>query len=383
MIKRTLQSKLRFLAKKFPVITLTGPRQSGKTTLVKDTFPDKKYISLEDSDVRNFAIEDPRGFLKTYNNAIIDEAQKCPDLFSYIQTKVDHDNIPGQYILTGSQNFLLLEKISQSLAGRTAILKLLPFSYSEISNISQKIHEYYIFTGFYPRIYNMDIDPGDFYPSYIQTYIERDVRSMKNISDLNKFQIFLKLCAGRVGQLLNLSSLATECGISHTTASSWISILEASYIIFLLKPHHKNFNKRLVKMPKLYFFDTGLASFLLGINSVTQLSTHYNKGSLFESFIISEFIKRRYHEGKEHNCFFWRDKTGHEIDLIIDNGNEISPIEIKSGQTVTNSYFKGINYWNKISSSTKEGFIIYGGKEAQLRKNIKILPWHDLDKLNL
>jgi len=382
MIKRNLQKKLIYLSKKFPVITLTGPRQSGKTTLVKNSFPKKKYISLEDSDNRIFATEDPRGFLQTYENAIIDEAQKVPDLFSYIQTKVDEKNIPGQYILTGSQNFLLFEKITQSLAGRVAVLKLLPFSYSELENSTIINYEYYLYNGFYPRIYDMKIQPEDFYPNYIQTYIERDVRMIRNIGDLGKFQLFLKLCAGRVGQLLNISSLANECGISRTTTSAWISILEASYIIFLLKPHHKNFNKRLVKMPKLYFYDTGLVSYLLGIRSIEQITTHYSRGALFESFIISEFFKKIYNLGREPNFYFWRDKIGNEVDVIIEKGEDLIPIEIKSGRTITKDYFKGLNYWKKISDFTSKGIVIFGGTTTQQREKNNILPWNKMDKLH-
>jgi len=385
MIKRNIRDKLIYLATKFPVITVTGPRQSGKTTLVKDSFPDKKYVSLEDLDNRTFATEDPRGFLKTYPNAIIDEAQKVPELFSYIQTAVDRDKIPGQYILTGSQNFLLFEKITQSLAGRVAILKLLPFTYDEISSSSLKkeSYEYFLYNGFYPRIYDMEIEATDFYPNYIQTYIERDVRTMSNIGDLGKFQLFLKLCAGRVGQLLNISSLANETGISHTIATKWLSILEASYIIFLLKPHHKNFNKRLVKMPKLYFYDTGIVSFLLGIKSVEQLESHYIKGSLFESFIISEIIKNRFNKGEDENIFFWRDRVGNEIDIIIEKGVSIIPIEVKSGRTINSNYFKGINYLNKLSDVKLDGIIIYGGEKSQFRNDINIQTWKNINKLDL
>lgn len=383
MIQRLLEDKLIFLAQKFPVITVTGPRQSGKTTLVRKSFPDKKYISLEDLDNRKFAQEDPRGFLKSYENAIIDEAQKVPDLFSYIQTKVDEDNIPGQYILTGSQNFLLFEKISQSLAGRVAILKLLPFSYEELAASGVKEdYENYLLNGLYPRMYDKDISPEDFYPSYVQTYVERDVRMIENIMDLGKFQLFLKMCAGRTGQLLNLSSIANECGISRTTASSWISILEASYIIFLLKPHHNNFNKRIVKMPKLYFYDTGLASYLLGIHSVEQLKTHYSRGALFESFIISELVKKAYNQGREPHYYFWRDKVGNEIDLLVEDGLRLIPIEIKSGRTVNDSYFKGLRYWNKISGSDEKGILLFGGDLRQEREKFRVVPWREMDKLH-
>ncbi|SLM31195.1 conserved hypothetical protein [Desulfamplus magnetovallimortis] len=382
-IPRTLEKHIKLLASKFPVVTLTGPRQSGKSTLVRHAFPEKPYISCEDPDIRLFASQDPRGFLKTYPNAVIDEAQKVPEIFSYIQTKVDLDDEPGQYILTGSHDFLLFEKISQSLAGRTAVLRLLPFSLQEIHGFCNfKNPDEYLFNGFYPRVYKMNIMPYDFYSSYIQTYIERDVRLIKNISDLGQFQLLLKMCAGRVGQMLNLSSLGNECGISHTTVKSWISILEASYIIFLLKPHHVNFSKRLVKMPKLYFYDTGLAAFLLGINSVEQIQTHYNKGGLFESFIVSNIIKKMLNAGQENRCYFWRDKNGNEIDCLVENGEQLLPIEIKSGKTVTSDYFKGVDYYRRIAGEkASHPFIIYGGDHEQMRSNAHVIPWKNVDKI--
>ncbi len=377
MISRALENKLRQLAEKFPVVTLNGPRQSGKTTLVKTVFPDKSYVSLEDIDNRLFAQNDPRGFLKTYRNAIIDEAQKVPELFSYIQTAVDNDDVPGKYILTGSNNFLLFEKIAQSLAGRTAILKLLPFSIAETGEKSSL--DKIIFRGMYPRILKDDIAPQDFYPGYVQTYIERDVRLIKNIHDLGLFQLFVKMCAGRTGQLLNISSLSNECGISQTTAKSWLSILEQSYIVFLLQPHYRNFNKRLVKTPKLYFYDTGLASYLLNIQSEDQLRTHYARGALFESFIISEIIKSHFNNGREHNCYFWRDKNGNEIDCIVEKSDHLLSVEIKSGQTVANDWYKNLNYFSSISQGvSNENLIIYGGDNDQLRTAGKIISWKNL-----
>ena len=379
MINRNLKDKLKQLATKFPVVTINGPRQSGKSTLGKATFPEKEYVTLEDIDNRLFAQNDPRGFLRSYSNAVIDEAQKVPDLFSYIQTAVDEDDVPGKYILTGSNNFLLFEKITQSLAGRTAILKLLPLSIDETEeNKTRQVNEL-IFRGMYPRILKENIDPLDFYPAYIHTYIERDVRLIKNVHDLGLFQLFLKMCAGRNGQLLNLSSLANECGITHTTAKSWLSILEQSYIIFLLRPHHRNFNKRLVKTPKLYFYDTGLASFLLGIQSAEQLVTHYARGSLFESFVISEIIKNRFNAGREHNCYFWRDKIGNEIDCLIDKGINLCAVEIKSGMTVNSDWFKNLKYFSSISKDVALiKSIIYGGNDTQDRTDAKVVSWKDI-----
>jgi hypothetical protein len=382
IIERKISKKLLEMAKKYPVVALTGPRQSGKTTLVRYLFPDKKYISMENPDVREFALTDPKGFLATYDQgAIIDEVQRTPELFSYIQTMVDEKKIMGQYILTGSQNFLLLESITQSLAGRVAILKLLPFSHAEIRDVVSGFNGYedILVTGCYPSIYDRDILPGDYYPNYIQTYLERDVRSIQNIHDLNTFQTFIKLCAGRIGQLLNLSSLAADCGISQPTVRQWLTILEASYIVYRIQPHHRNFNKRLVKMPKLYFYDTGLASSLLSIRSAEQVFTHYLRGSLFENLIVSEFIKSYYNAGREHSLYFWRDKNGNEIDVLIEDGMDLIPVEIKSGKTVADDYFSGLLYWKSLTGLNQGGYLVYGGFEAQKRSHGTVVPWNRLE----
>lgn len=384
MIKRVLEEKIKQLAGKFPIISVTGPRQSGKTTLIKSIFPEYRYESLEDPDTRLFATTDPRRFLESDKKMVIDEIQRVPELFSYLQTKSDKANINGQYIISGSQSFLLNQHISQSLAGRVAILNLMPLSLSELRDHGIPImgYEKLIYQGFYPRLYDKVISPGDFYPNYIQTYIERDVRLLQNIHDLTLFVRFLKLCAGRVGQLLNLNSLANDCGISPNTAKSWISVLEASYIIFLLQPHYKNFNKRLVKMPKLYFIDTGLASSLLEIRSESQLSTHFLRGALFENFIISEFIKQRLNNGLRSNCYFWRDNKGIEIDCIIENGNQLTPVEIKSGNTFNQDFFKHLNYWNKLSdNSGKNSYLIFGGDSSRNTKDGILLSWSDIYKI--
>jgi len=301
MIQRTITKKLLQLAGLFPVVSVTGPRQSGKTTLVRSTFPDYKYVTLEDPDTRMIALNDPRKFLQSHKKGIIiDEAQRAPELFSYIQGIVDQTNKEGEFILTGSQNFLLLEKISQSLAGRVAILKLLPFSLAEIQQAGLNTNnvDKLIFDGLYPRLYDKKISPVDFYPFYIQTYVERDVKLIKNITNQSAFVKFMKMCAGRTGQLLNISELANSCGITQVTVNSWLSILQASFIIYFLQPHHKNFNKRLVKMPKLYFYDTGLACSLLGIKEKEQLPLHFAYGSLFENFIINEIIKHTLNKGE-------------------------------------------------------------------------------------
>jgi uncharacterized protein len=367
------------LARKFPVIAVIGPRQSGKTTLVKTAFPEKKCVSLEEPDHREFALTDPRGFLATYDQgAIIDEIQRVPSLFSYIQTTVDRQNTPGLFILTGSHNFLLLENLSQTLAGRVALLKLLPFGLDELQEAEYPMDdpEKYLYQGLYPRIYDQNIPPADWYPNYIQTYVERDVRLIKNISDLNTFQRFLRMCAGRTGQILNLSSLGDDCGITHNTARSWLSILEASFIIFLLKPYYQNFSKRLIKMPKLYFYDSGLNCALLGIENQKQLSTHYLKGGIFESFIIAELIKYRLHRGLEPHCYYWRDQQGLEIDCLLEEAGLPVPVEIKAGKTVTADYFQGLQSWNRILERNPENsYVIYAGEEEQKRSAGRVLSW--------
>ena len=386
MIERTLSKKLMSMTKGFPVITLTGPRQSGKTTLVRWLFPDYEYINLENLNDLHAVQEDPIRFLKTYvsTGVVIDEAQKLPELFSYLQGIVDESKEMGKFILTGSQNFLLLEKITQSLAGRVAIFHLMPFGLLELNQAgyTQASLNKILYTGSYPVLYDRNIQPQDYYPSYIQTYIERDVRSIKNIGNLSTFQRFIKLCAGRTGQLINFSSIGNELGINYKTVSSWISILEASFIIYLLKPYHKNFNKRLVKQTKLYFFDTGLLCSLLDIQTPVQLNSHYLRGNIFESFIISEYIKMCYHAGLVPNAFFWRDSTGHEIDLLLEEGENLKAIEIKSGETIHSNFFKGLEYFGNLSKTeNKNRFLIYGGLKNYQRTMAKVLSWKNYDEI--
>ncbi len=380
MIARTIQQKIENLASKFPVVTLTGPRQSGKSTLLRHAFPDYQYVSLENLDVRTFATEDPHGFLKTYpRHVIIDEAQRVPTLFSYIQTHVDEVDEPGLYILSGSHNFLLMETVNQSLAGRTAILKLLPFSHDEkvSGGILPSTIDEEIFYGGYPRIFDKNISPTDYYPFYLQTYVERDVRMMKNIGDLSAFIRFLKLCAGRIGQLLNLSSLANDCGISVPTASSWLSLLEASYICHLLRPDWNNFSKRLVKTPKLYFYDTGLACSLLNISSPSQLATHYLRGGLFENLVITNFLKRAWNKGYEADLRFWRDSQGNEVDLLLyDGSTHPTAYEIKSGATFNTDFFSGLTKWASLSDTPTTSLnVIYSGKDTLTTSKGTLLAW--------
>ena len=354
----------------------------GKNYFNKNLFPKMAYVSLENPSERQFAINDPNGFLSNYpNGAILDEVQRTPELFSYIQTIVDENNKAGQFILSGSQNFLLLEKISQSLAGRVAVLKLLPFSILELqkANLFSENYQKLIFTGFYPAIFSHKIESRYFYQNYIQTYIERDVRTLKNIGNLNNFIKFLQLCAGRTGQILNYSSLANDCDISVNTVKSWLSVLESSYIIFLLQPHYKNFNKRLIKMPKLYFYDIGLASSLLKIDNEQQIQSHYLFGNLFENFIISEFQKYYYNSGLMSSIYFWCDNKGKEIDLIIEKADKLIPVEIKSGKTFSLDYFKNVKYFNKLAgNSPQNSYVVYGGKENHNTSEGKVISWKKL-----
>jgi hypothetical protein len=384
MINRSIENKIRLLSEKFPVVIVTGPRQSGKTTLIKSMFPGYRYESLEDPDTRLFAQSDPRRFLGFREKIVIDEVQRVPDLFSYIQTLSDSQDIPGQFILSGSQSFLLNHHISQSLAGRAAIFHLLPFSLDELwqAKMVPDSPDKILWKGFFPRLYDKDIDPVDFYPNYIQTYVERDLRLMQNIHDLSLFIRFIKLCAGRIGQLLNMNSIAVECGISPNTARAWLSVLEASYLVYLLVPHHASFNKRLVKMPKLYFTDSGLACSLLEIRNESQLGSHYMRGSLFEGFVISELLKGRYNRGLRSNLFFWRDNKGSEIDCLIDNPPQITPVEIKSGSTFSTDFFRQINYWNKLSGNRPENsWVIYGGDTSRITTFGNLLKWDEVRRV--
>lgn len=381
MIARTLTNKIIALAQKFQVITLTGPRQSGKTTLVKAAFPDLPYVSLEEPDIRQIALADPRGFLANYpTGAVLDEAQHTPDLFSYIQGLVD-EHRAMQFVLTGSANFLLLERISQTLAGRTAVLHLLPFSFAELPP-GPEPYEALIFKGRYPRIYDRDLAPTDFYPSYIQTYVERDVRLLKNIGDINAFIQFTRLCAGRIGQLLNLAGLANDAGISPNTARAWLSVLESSYILYRLQPYYRNFNKRLVKSPKLYFYDTGVACSLLGIRDESQVGLHYMKGALFENLVINEFIKRACHRGEDRQPYFWQDNHGKEIDCLLVDGERVTPVEIKAGKTLSTSYFDNLKYWRSLASVPEDqGYVIYGGDQSMQTSVGALISWRHLERI--
>ncbi|WP_375446465.1 ATP-binding protein [uncultured Fibrella sp.] len=385
MIQRQLTRKLLQLAQQYPVITLTGPRQSGKSTLVQSAFPDLPYVLLEDPDIRTLAQTDPRGFLANYaNGAIFDEVQRVPDLFAYLQGIVDRQTAQRPFILTGSQNFLLLESINQSLAGRTAVLRLLPLSYEEQSQngLLPSTPDELLVQGSYPRLVTRHLAPADFYPSYIQTYLERDVRSLKNIADLSKFTRFLRLCAGRIGSALNLSSLANDCGVSVNTAKAWMSVLEASYVVYLLPPHYENFSKRLIKSPKLYFYDTGLVCSLLGLRRADLLESFYMRGNLFENLVVSEVLKHAYNQGQLANCYYWQDKTGREVDLLIETELGLLPIEIKAGMTLNKDYFDQLTYWNKLSGNpSANSYVVYGGNTLQSTSSGTFVPLSGLARL--
>ncbi len=379
--KRDLEEPLRRYAQ-FPVIAILGPRQSGKTTLVKEFFKKHTFLSFEDTAIREFAITDPQGFLQTYDNAhgiILDEFQYAPQILSYIQLNVDLKKRPGYFILTGSQNFLMNQAITQSLAGRVGILTLLPFSINELKKnnlLSNRASELCI-NGGYPRIYTDNIIPSDLYPSYINTYVERDVRQLINVGNLNTFQKFLLLCAGRIGQLLNLSDIATNCGISIPTATKWLSVLEASYIVFRLQPHFTNFNKRITKTPKLFFYDTGLACSLLRISSPQSLEIGSFRGQIFENLIISDLMKQFLNTGQRPSLYFWRDKNGLlEVDCIIDAETKLTAVEIKSSETISSTFFESILKWNNLSNTNpKDNYIIYAGTENQKRNQGSIINW--------
>ena len=380
MIARELSDKAIALSQKYPFVVITGPRQSGKSTLVKSAFPDYRKVSLEDLDNREFAREDPRGFISTYpDKTIIDEVQRVPSLLSYLQTHCDDVGNVGMYVLTGSQNMQLMEAVDQSLAGRVGLLHLLPFSKSEMvsGGILPSTTDGRLLSGCYPRLYDKCIAPTDYYPNYINTYLERDLRNLKNVSDLGRFIRFLKLCAARVGQLLNKSSLANDCGISVPTVESWLSILEASYILFLLKPDYCNYSKRIVKAPKLYFYDTGLVCSLLEIKSETQMNTHYLRGNLFENMVIADILKNDFNKGIiEPSVTFWRDSVGNEVDLIHRDGDRVDAYEIKSAETFNESFTHGLKYWAKLSGADASSLrVIYSGDTPLLRSGISVAPF--------
>ena len=394
MIERHLSSYIKEAATQYPIVAVTGPRQSGKTTLCRALFPDSQYVNLEKPDIREFAAEDPNGFLAQFKKPVIlDEIQRVPQLFSYIMVLADERNRMGEFILTGSQNFHLQDAISQSLAGRCAIMKLMPFSHRELAGLPPhdifQIRDWdiqeqpqtnvfeHIFRGGYPPIHDRNIRPGNWLAQYTQSYLERDIRTLVNVSDLETFEKFLRLTAGRSGQILNMDSFASDVGVSPVTVKHWISLLIASYVVFLLRPHQKNFNKRLTKSPKLYFYDTGLVCYLLNIRSAEALALHNQRGPIFETYLVSEMVKACMNAGIEPPLYFWRDSSGHEVDLIIEDGEELFPVEIKSGETVNGSMFDGLEYWRKLSGEAG-GMLCYGGYESFDRNGFKVRSWDSI-----
>lgn len=379
VIRREITDIAKSLFSKYPIITITGPRQSGKTTFVRDAFPGLDYVNLEDMEERGFAREDPKGFLRRHQNgAILDEIQNVPDLPSWLQVHVDESGESGQFVMTGSRQFEVMEAVSQSLAGRTAMLNLLPFSMDELRAGGWiRDNDEHIHRGFYPRIYSSGLDPNRVLSDYISTYIERDLRQLSQIHNISLFERFLGLCAGRVGQILNFSSLANDTGISHTTASEWMTLLQASYVVYLLKPYHGNFKKRLIKSPKLYFYDTGLASRLLGIEKAEHVIHHPLRGNLFENLVVGELLKYRFNRALPDPFYFYRDSKGNEVDIIYEIGGLPFPVEIKAGSTLNSDYFRGLNYFiervaDRNPYTVSAGLLVYAGDRGELRNDSQV-----------
>ena len=382
MINRNIEKVLFALLQKYPAINITGPRQSGKTTLVKKLNGDYNYFSLENPDTRLFAENDPRGFLGAAGEKfILDEVQYVPALFSYLQEILDNSRENGKVILLGSQSFLMNRHISQSLAGRVASLKLLPLSYSELkaAKLNSQHIDNVLFNGGYPRLYNENIEPVHFFPHYIETYLQRDIRLLRNIENLTAFVRFIKLCAGRVGNILDLSSLANDAGVSVNTVKSWLSLLEASYIIYFVQPYSGNVNRRMIKSPKLYFYDTGLACSLLNIEQEKQLEIFYLRGNLFENFVFSELLKSRFNAGLPANFHFLRDAKGVEIDCVQELPEGLRFIEIKSSATLSAEHIKNILQLKKLFSKT-ENYVIYSGKEEPVYHDVKFVNWKNIEQ---
>ncbi len=395
MIPRHLATTVERAAAQYPVVSVNGPRQSGKTTLLRETFPHYRYVSLESPDERRFAHEDPRGFLGRLDGPVIlDEAQRAPDLFSYIQTIVDEDPAPGRFLLSGSRNFLLMQSISQSLAGRVRLTSLLPFSLSELTlRDAPSMDELlgvgarhpapggdwteHALRGFYPRIHDRGLDPSEWLAQYFQTYLERDVRDLTQVGDLEAFGRFVRLCAGRAGGLLNLSSLGNDCGVSHDTARRWLSVLETSFVTFRLQPYHRSFNKRLTRRAKLYFVDSGLLCWLLRIRDAGQLASHAARGAVFENLVIAEALKVDCNAGETPDLYHWRDHRGNEIDLIVDTTAGPHPVEMKSGETVAGDFFKGLTRWRALAGRSVPATLVYGGGESYVRNGVDVRAWRD------
>lgn len=383
IIKRELQTELIQLMKEYSVVTITGPRQSGKTTLSKMVFPNYQYCNLENPEVRLLAENDPKAFFSQYSTPlIIDEIQRVPHLLSYIQVIVDENKSKGLFLLTGSHQLTLSATISQSLAGRTALLRLLPLTISELSSIGKNLsRDEYIFNGFLPGIYDNKLNPTKAYSNYFHTYVERDVRQLMQIKNLTNFENFIRLLAGRVGQILNLNSLSRDLGVSSTTLSEWLSILEASYIVFRLNPYFKNLGKRIIKSPKLFFTDVGLVSYLLGIEKHEQVSRDPLLGGLFENMVVMELVKKRLNQGLEPNMYYYRDSNNNEVDIIYQKFNELIPIEIKSAMTYNDNFSNGISYFEKTLGTKTKGFVIYSGDMQFENDNMKLINFSEINSV--
>lgn len=383
-VPRQITGRIREQCSKFPIISVTGPRQSGKTTLLREAFPEYRYISLENPDYQDFAIQDPRRFLATYDRHVIfDEAQRVPHLFNYLQGKADEDKIPGQFILSGSQNYLLMERISQSLAGRVALFKLFPFSFSELrsAGLMPNTPEEAIFQGFYPRVFDQHLAPRDFYANYFETYVQRDVQQLTAVQNLTLFRNFVRLCAGRIGQPINYQTLASDTGISSVTAKAWLGLLEASHLVFMLPPYFRNFAKRISKSPKLYFTDVGFAAYLLGIAASNDLSTHFARGYLFENLIVSEIVKQQYQIGWNSELYFWQESNKREVDLLMEKHGVLIAAEIKSAATINTSFFDNLQAFQKYATPDFKvrPYLLYGGNERQERTAAMVRGWWDLE----
>lgn len=380
MIKRDITPCLVRLFKQYPFVTLTGPRQSGKTTLCRETFPHLKYVNLEDPNRREFAQSDPLSFLSQLEGgAILDEIQRVPELLSYLQVLADEKRENSLFVLTGSENLALSQSVSQSLAGRTALLYLLPFSLPELQRTgADNSIDHMLYSGFYPRIHDQELDPQQVLGDYFETYVERDVRRITEIRNLSAFRSFVRLCAGRVGQLVNTVSLGSDAGVSHATAKQWLTLLEASYILFQLQPFHANIRKRLVKSPKLYFYDVGLARYLLGIERPEQIATHSSRGALFENAVVVETLKYRFNQGHRSNLYFFRDSKGLECDLLFETGHGMGAIEIKAGATIASDYFDSLDRVSELIPEISTKAVVYGGTTYQPRSTGQIVPFADL-----
>lgn len=381
MYNRTIEAELLDTAKHYPVVGLMGPRQSGKTTAVRHYFADMPYENLEAPDVRLLAKSDPRAFLDRHpNGMIIDEIQYAPELLSYIQDIVDKKKVNGMYVITGSHQIELHEAVSQSLAGRIGLLNLYPMTLHELQRADIRLDiDTQIYHGFYPRIYSEHLNPTKAYRNYLQTYIEKDVRRISDIKDLTQFQLFMKLCAGRVGQVLEYSSLSNELGLSIHTVKHWLSILEASYIIHRLQPYFENFGKRLIKSPKLYFSDVGLVSYLLGIESPSQIERDPLRGYLVENLVVNELMKYRYNRGLDPNIYYFRDSNKNEVDIIVKHGNELIPIEIKSAKTYTRGFIRGLNYFKKLAEvRVTKSYLVYTGDQTQMIGDVKLINYRNV-----